>query len=93
MRRLAALRRDTAALQGGDQRFVDGGAEVLAWRRESADDAAARRDQLRHAARSLAAALGAAPELLISSDPGRAPGPVGPRGLTLLPGEGVLLRL
>jgi alpha-glucosidase len=93
VRRLAALRRDTAALQGGDQRFVDGGADVLAWRRETGDDRLLAAINFATRPGPLAAALGAAPELLISSDPARAPGPVGPRGLTLLPGEGVLLRL
>jgi alpha-glucosidase len=85
-RRLAALRRDTPALQLGAQRFVDAGEDVLAWERERdgerllcAVNFGASTASLRHA--------GAGP--ILSSDPDR-----GDRDpLELGPSEGAVLRL
>jgi alpha-glucosidase len=83
-RRLAALRAARPALQGGTQHTIDAAPGVLAWERVHDDE------------HVLAAVnFGSAPapvrrgELLVSTDPDRAPGEVG----ELAAGEGVLLRI
>ena len=84
-RRLAALRAEEPALQGGDQRPLELGPSVLAWSRGGAFVAA-----VNFAAEPVAVALPAGAELLLSTDAERAPG--GPVEM-LGPSEGVLLRL
>ncbi len=86
-RRLAALRRGSAALLGGSQRTLEAGADVLAWVREAEGE------------RLLAAVnFAAAPRpvayggtLLVSSDPDRSEGEVD--NIVLGPDEAVVLRL
>jgi alpha-glucosidase len=95
-RRLAALRRDTPALQMGAQRTVEAGADVLAWVRQ--DDA----DRLLCAVNfgaggmtpslpdDVAAGSGA---LVLSTDPARPPGDVRLDALELGAGEAVIVAL
>jgi alpha-glucosidase len=95
-RRLAALRRDTPALQTGAQRTVDAGAGVLAWVRE--DDA----DRLLCAVNFAPAPSrmppagdigGPAVALVLSTDPDRAAGDVRLDALELAAGEALVVRL
>ena len=85
-----ALRRETPALQAGAQRFVDAGADVLAWvRGGTASDCSALSTSRPLRAR---VAVGDESLLVLSTDPGRAETAVEPV-LTLGPGEALLLRL
>ena len=94
-RRLAALRESEAALQGGSQRTLDAGDDLLAWLRVGdgqrllavANFSAADR-QLR-----LAPDLPGAAEVLLSTDPHRPAGQVSLQELVLTPSEGLLARL
>jgi alpha-glucosidase len=82
-RRLAALRAATPALQTGARTPLDAGRDVVAWRRGEDVVAAINFGDA-------PAALPLTGELLVSSDPGRAPGAtVG----DLAAAEGVLLRI
>jgi alpha-glucosidase len=94
VRRLAALRRRTPALQTGAQRSLDAGPDVLAWRRE--DKGARLLAAVNFAAVLAPLRLPAEPRrttLLISTDPERADGDVDLNGFMLGPSEAVLLRL
>jgi alpha-glucosidase len=95
VRRLAAVRRRTAALQTGAQRFVDAGADVLAWLREDEGErllaavnfaVVPSRLAVRRELRADRATL------VLSTDPDRAEGEVDVDPLTLGPSEAVLLR-
>jgi alpha-glucosidase len=98
-RRLAALRRDTPALQTGAQRPCDLGDDVLAWIREDEGDTLLAAVNFAAAPTALEASAGlpARAALVLSTDPDRdgpGDGPdAGLDGLVLAPGEGVLLRL
>jgi alpha-glucosidase len=94
VRRLAALRRRTPALQTGTQRCVEAGVDVLAWLREDDSD------------RLLAVNFAAGPvplrldpelprraRIAVSTDPDRADGDVDLSDVALGPSEGVILRL
>jgi alpha-glucosidase len=85
-RRLAALRRDTPALQTGSQSFLDAGDDVLAWVRQEGGERLLAAVNFGAAPAPLDAAEGAT--LVLSTDPGRVEG-----GVTLAPSEAVLLRL
>src|SRR4029453_20994 len=95
VRRLAALRRRTPALQTGAQRSLDAGPDVLAWLRE--DEGAGLLAGVNFAAvlapLRLPAELPRRTILLISTDPERADGDVDLNGFMLGPSEAVLLRL
>jgi alpha-glucosidase len=95
VRRLAAVRARTPALQSGAQRTVEAGSDVFAWLREGdgerllavmnfATDPVPFRplDELPRRA-----------TLVLSTDPDRADGEVDPNGFVLGPSEAVLLRL
>jgi alpha-glucosidase len=94
-RRLAALRRETPALQTGTQRTVDAGADVLAWLRE--DD----EDRLFCAVNFAAAPVAPVPPpdlaaggaLVLSTDPDRPAGDVRLDALGLGAGEAVIVAL
>jgi alpha-glucosidase len=95
VRRLAALRAQTPALQQGSQRMLESGKDVLAWLRESEGDrllaavnfaAGKRRIQLSSDAAGHAM-------LLLSTDPDRAEGAVELGDFTLGASEAVLVRL
>jgi len=83
-RRLAALRRELPALQGGTQRTVEAGSDVLAWLRD---------EQLLVAVNFAAAPqpLETAGTILVSSDPDRAEGRSD--DIVLGPVEAVIVRL
>ncbi|MBV9383590.1 MAG: DUF3459 domain-containing protein [Streptosporangiaceae bacterium] len=93
VRELLRLRSGERALQSGSQRPVDAAADVFCFER--------RLDQrfliaLNFSSASVPAGLGDDPDgaavLELSTDPGRARGPVDPRSLVLGPDEGVILR-
>jgi alpha-glucosidase len=84
-RRLAALRASSPALQLGTRTALDAGPDVLAWLRESGDERILTAVNFGDAP----AEIEAAGELLLSSDPDRAPGNV----RTLAPSEAVLVRI
>jgi alpha-glucosidase len=94
VRRLAALRRRTPVLQGGAQRSLEAGTEVLAWLREAGGDRLVAVVNFAHARTPLAlrSELGSHAILLLSTDPDRAEGRVELESLSLLPTEAVLLR-
>jgi alpha-glucosidase len=88
-RRLAALRRDDDMLQGGDQRTLDFGPDLLAWTRGERWLAVM---SFADAPRVVTAAW--AGVLVLSSDPARPVGePVELEGFELAAGEAVLVRL
>jgi alpha-glucosidase len=95
VRRLAALRRDTPALQTGAQRSVDAHPDVFAWLREGDGDRlfAAVNFATGAVEAGLPGQLSGPAQLLVSTDPERAAGEVAPDELRLGPGEGVLLRV
>jgi alpha-glucosidase len=93
VRALAALRRATPALQCGTQSFVEGNADVLAWHRELDGDRLLVAINFATEPAAVRADLGPAPELLISTDPGRAVGAVVSGGLTLGASEAVIVRM
>jgi alpha-glucosidase len=95
VRRLAALRAQTPALQLGDQRMLQASSEVLAWLRQGDGDRlltavnfAAVRVPLK-----LPGELPGRAALLLSSDPDRAEGDVQLGGFELGASEAVILRL
>jgi alpha-glucosidase len=99
-RRIAALRTATPALQTGRQRTIDAGADVLAWLRE--DDATRLLALVSFASERLSPTLPpdvpASGVLVLSTDAARGGAPTGGgeldlRGLTLAPGEALLVRL
>jgi alpha-glucosidase len=108
-RRLAWLRRATPALRNGDQTMLATGPEMLAWVREAAGErwlvtidmslrdhatGASLREQTTGARlREQATTVGEGGELVISTDPDRAPGRVVLAELALGVDEGVLIRL
>ncbi len=94
VRRLAALRRASPALQAGTQRSLDSADAVFAWLREHAGERLLAAVNFAAAPSPLGVgeAAGAA-ELVLSTDPARSGGPVDPAALRLAPGEGVLLRV
>jgi alpha-glucosidase len=94
-RRLAALRAATGALQSGDQRTLDAGPDVLAWRREDEGDRLFAAMNFAPAPVPLVPAedFGTEASLLISSDPDRPEGETALAGFSLGPSEAVLLRL
>jgi alpha-glucosidase len=91
VRRLAALRAHTPALQTGAQRTVDAGADVLAWIREQDGERLLACINLASEPRP----LGTEPTVVIvlSSDPDRREGEAELRSLVLAPNEAVLLQL
>jgi alpha-glucosidase len=95
VRRLAALRAQTPALQLGDQQMLEAGSEVLAWLREGDGDrllAAVNFASVRVPLK-LPGELPGRAALLLSSDPDRAEGDVELGGFQLAPSEAVILRL
>jgi alpha-glucosidase len=95
VRRLAAERRRTPALQTGDQRFVDAAPDVLTWLREGDGDRLLAAVNFATAAVPLALReeLARNATLVLSTDPDRADGDLRPGELELAPSEAVLLRL
>jgi alpha-glucosidase len=95
VRRLAALRAATRALQTGAQRSLDAGADVLAWLRDDEGDRllAAVNFAPVPVPPALPAELPLRVTLLLSTDPDRADGELELGGLELGPNEAVLLRL
>jgi alpha-glucosidase len=95
VRRLAALRRRTPALQTGTQRCVEAGADVLAWLREGESDRllAAVNFATAPAPLRLSLDLPRTATLVVSTDPDRTEDSVDHHRFTLGPSEGVLLRL
>jgi oligo-1,6-glucosidase len=93
-RRLAQLRRDIPALQGGTHRSVDAGADVFAWVREG--EGGRLLAALNFAAAPAPLAVRepvAGATLILSTDPDREDSDVSVEGLVLSPGEGILVRL
>jgi alpha-glucosidase len=96
VRRLAALRAGTPALQLGSQRSLDAAPDVLAWMRENGEDRllAAMNFAATPVAAGLGDAEGARATLVVSTDAHRPEdAALDPAGLVLGPGEAVLLRL
>jgi alpha-glucosidase len=95
VRRLAALRAATSALQTGTQRTLDAGPDVLAWVREDDDDRllAAVNFAATATPGGLPADAGRRATLLLSSDPDRTLGHVDLGDFALGPSEAVLLRV
>jgi alpha-glucosidase len=95
VRRLAALRRRTPALQTGTQRCVEAGADVLAWLREGESDRLLAAVNFATEPVPLRLALDLAPNatLVVSTDSDRTEDSVDHHRFTLGPSEGVLLRL
>ena len=91
VRRLAALRAATPALQTGAQRSVEAGADVLAWIRE--DDGDRFLTAVNFAPLPVALDLAGQARLVLSTDPDRVNSDVELADLTLRGNEGVLLRL
>jgi alpha-glucosidase len=87
VRRLAALRRETPALQVGGQTSFEAGDDVLAWTREAEGDRLVA--AVNFAAEEVPVDLPAGAELVVSTDPHREVGPV----TALRPSEAVILRL
>ncbi|HEY3259089.1 MAG TPA: alpha-amylase family glycosyl hydrolase [Pseudonocardiaceae bacterium] len=93
-RRLANLRAATPALQGGTQRLLDAGPDVLAWIREDPQDRLLA--AVNFTALPTALALpDQSPDatLVLSTDPDRSADEAHSRGITLGPSEAVLLRI
>jgi alpha-glucosidase len=95
IRRLAALRASTPALQTGRQRTLDAGPDALAWTREDDHDRLLAAVNFAATATPLRTPADAGPRatLLLSSDPDRSPGHLDLGALALGPSEAVLLRL
>jgi alpha-glucosidase len=91
VRRLAALRAATPALQTGVQRSLEAGADVLAWIRESDGDRFL--TAINFAPFPVTLDLAGRARLVLSTDPDRPSDDVEPGHLTLRGNEGVLLRL
>jgi alpha-glucosidase len=93
VRRLAALRGGTPALQTGGQRTFEAGADVLAWTREGGGERLLACINAAAAPRRLQWQEGGDGVLLLSSDPARAEGPVDLERLELGPAEAILVAL
>ena len=95
VRRLAALRARTPALQMGSLRMLETGADVLAWLREGDDDRVLAAVNFASVAvpLRLPADLARTAILLLSTAPGRAEAEVDLTAFRLGPSEAVLLRL
>ena len=96
VRRLAALRARTPALQTGAQRSLEGGADVLAWLREEDGDRLLALDNFAGAPAAVALPDEIADrrgDIVLATDPERTEGDVSLRDLTLAPSEAALLRL
>jgi alpha-glucosidase len=95
VRRLAALRAETPALQTGAQRSLEAGADVLAWLREEDGDRLLALVNFAgaEAAAELPAGLDGRATVVLATDPDRAEGELSLRELTLGPSEAALLRL
>jgi alpha-glucosidase len=95
VRRLAALRAGSPALQTGAQRTLETGGDVLAWVREAGDERllAAVNFATSPAPLEVSGAGAGGAVLAVSSDPDRAGAEVRLDDVTLAPCEGVLLRL
>ncbi len=94
VRRLAALRAATPALQTGGQRTLDAGADVLAWVRDGDGERLLVAVNFSPAPRALrvSGAVGADATVVLSSDPDRAEGAVEAGALVLRPSEALVLR-
>jgi alpha-glucosidase len=94
-RRLAKLRAETPALQGGDQRLLDTGPDILAWTREHAGDRllAAINFTARPVELPLPATSASSATLVLSTVPDRPAQQIDSRTMTLAPSEAVLLRM
>jgi alpha-glucosidase len=93
-RRLARLRATTPALQGGTQRLLDTGPDILAWIREDPPDRLLA--AVNFTAKSVALPLPAESAdvtLVLSTDPHRAQDQLAADSITLAPSEAVLLRI
>jgi alpha-glucosidase len=96
VRRLAALRARTPALQTGEQRSLEGGADVLAWLREEDGDRLLALVNFAGAPAAVALPDEVADrrgDIVLATDPARTEGDVSLRELTLAPSEAALLRL
>jgi alpha-glucosidase len=91
VRRLAALRAHTPALQTGGQRTVDAGPDVLAWIREQDGERLLACINLGSEPRPLGTEATAV--IVLSSDPDRPEGAADPQRLVLAPNEAILLQL
>jgi alpha-glucosidase len=91
VRRLAALRAHTPALQTGAQRTVDAGPDVLAWIREQDGERLLACINLGSEPRPLGTE--ATTVIVLSSDPDRLEGAADPQRLVLAPNEAILLQL
>ncbi|UGS38944.1 alpha-amylase family glycosyl hydrolase [Capillimicrobium parvum] len=91
-RRLASLRAREPVLQDGGQRSLDAGDDLLAWLRVAADQRMLAVVNFAGAQRPFSAApdLPQTARLELSTDPGRGPGPLDLRDLTLGPYEALL---
>jgi alpha-glucosidase len=94
-RRLAKLRANTPALQGGDQRLLEVGPDILAWTREDATSRllAAINFAARPVPLSLPATSASRPTLVLSTDPDRRTQELDRGSVTLAPSEAVLIRM
>jgi alpha-glucosidase len=93
-RRLAQLRAATPALQGGAQRLLDAGPDILAWIREDGQDRLLA--AVNFTPRPLTLPLpgeGLDATLVLSTDADRSKHEPDARGITLGPSEAVLLRI
>src|SRR4051794_38536826 len=95
VRRLAALRAETPALQTGAQRSLEAGAGVLAWLREEGGDRLLALVNFAGTKSTvdLPAELDGRATVVLATDPERAKGEVSLREFTLGPSEAALLRL
>jgi alpha-glucosidase len=95
VRRLAALRRRTPALQTGEQRSVQAGDDVLGWLREADGERilALVNFAAEETRPELPAELRVPASLVVSSDPDRAGDELDLGALRLGPGEALLLRV
>jgi alpha-glucosidase len=90
VRRVAALRAATPALQSGAQRTLDAGQDLLAWVREG--DGEELLVAINFSTRPVPLPAGDGATLVLSSDPDRPDGGAAPGALVLAPGEAVVLR-
>jgi alpha-glucosidase len=94
VRRLSGLRARTPALQVGEQRMVEAGADVLAWLRDHDEDRIVTAVNFADTPTRLRITTELRPPvtLLLSTDPDRPTGPLHLDDFTLGPNEAVLLR-
>jgi alpha-glucosidase len=92
-RRLSRLRATTPALQGGTQRLLDAGPDILAWIREDPQDRLLAAINFTATAVTLPLPDGVLPvTLVLSTDANRAEDEPVARGIKLGPSEAVLLK-